>query len=305
MDGVDFRRRMEPVVTPRNRAAMPSVCLVLAAAVLLAAGCGAKPMTMASARMAEAPATTQATPPPLEQSLFARDPQGQLKEEDLQRILAAPIELDLPARVGVIPVMTATDWRGPSPDFRVPAGVAPFVRKLRGNEPFSLITETMPIPSGSLGMEALRELAARYRLRYVVLYREVLATRKKLNRWAWGYTTGVGALFLPGQQHEVYGYIEASMFDVKTGLLMFTTRRAVQGSRRNNTWYQDDKLAALSSKIVGTYAPDLASDLMSDLYRFADAARLENDRRARIAAGESVPMLVPPPEKSVASDSTP
>jgi hypothetical protein len=86
---------------------------------------------------------------------------------------------------------------------------------------------------------------------------------------------------------------------------MFTTRRAVQGSRRNNTWYQDDKIAALSSKIVGTYAPDLASDLMSDLYRFADAARLENDRRARIAAGEPVPMLVPPPAQSVASDSTP
>ena len=76
----------------------------------------------------------------------------------------------------------------------------------------------------------------------------------------------------------------------------------VRGSMRNNRWYQDDKLAVLSSKVVGTYAPDLASDLMSDLYRFADAARLENDRRARVAAGEPEPMLVPPMEKSVASD---
>lgn len=100
----------------------------------------------------------------------------------------------------------------------------------------------------------------------------------------------------------MYGYIEASMFDVKTGTLMFTTRRAVSGSRRNNTWYQDDKLAALSSKLVGTYAPDLASDLMSDLYRYADAARLENDRRARVAAGEPEPAFVPPPAASVATD---
>jgi hypothetical protein len=88
---------------------------------------------------------------------------GQLTEDALQQILAAPIELDLPARVGVVPVVTATDWRGPSPDYlRVPAGVAPFVRKrLRGSEPFTLVTEIMPIPSGALGMEALREQSRR------------------------------------------------------------------------------------------------------------------------------------------------
>ncbi|KAB2900114.1 MAG: hypothetical protein F9K40_09595 [Kofleriaceae bacterium] len=280
----------------------PKLALV-AALVLVAAGCGAQKMQMASARMAEAPASAAAAqpmPPPLEKSVFARDPQGQLTEENLQKILAAPIELDLPARVGVIPVLTATDWRGPSPDYRVPAGVAPFVRKLRGTEPFSLITEIMPIPSGALGMEALREVAARYRLRYVILYREVLAKKKKANRWAWGYATGVGALFLPGQHHEVYGYIEATMFDVKTGTLMFTTRRAVHGSKRSNVWYQDDKLAALTSKLVGTYAPDLAGDLMSDLYRYADAAQLENERRARIAAGEPAPILSMPPSRVIA-----
>jgi hypothetical protein len=286
-------------VSPRIRHALPLVCLALAALAL--AGCGAK-MKMASARMAEAPMAAQPEPPPLDRSLFARDPHGQLTEDALQKILAAPIELELPARVGIIPVLTATDWRGPSPDYHVPAGVAPFVRKLRGTEPFSLVTEIMPIPSGALGMEALREIAARYRLRYVVLYREVIARKKKVNRWAWGYATAVGALFLPGQQHEVYGYIEATMFDVKTGTLMFTTRRAVQGSRRNNVWYQDDKLAALSSKLVGTYAPELATDLMSDLYRYADAAQLENERRARYAAGEPAPLVDVPPTQSVAAD---
>jgi rhombotail lipoprotein len=136
----------------------------------------------------------------------------------------------------------------------------------------------------------------------VILYREVLRSKKKVNRWAWGYATLVGATFLPGQQHEVWGYIEASMFDVKTGTMMFTTRRAVQGTRRANVWYQDDKVAALSSKLVGTYAPDLASDLMSDLYRFAAAARLENDRRARVAAGVPEPTLEMPPPAAVAAD---
>ncbi|MBE7447527.1 MAG: hypothetical protein HS111_01140 [Kofleriaceae bacterium] len=285
-------------MTPCPRHVVPGIhpapTLVLLLAALVLAGCGAK-MKMASARMAEAPAAAAPQPPPLDRSLFARDPNGQLGEDALQKILAAPIELELPARVGVIPVLTATDWRGPSPSYQVPAGVAPFVRKLRGSEPFSLVTEIMPIPSGALGMEALREVAARYRLRYVVLYREVVVRKKKLNRVAWGYATAVGALFLPGQQHEVYGYIEATMFDVKTGTLMFTTRRAVAGARTSNVWYQDDKLAALTSRLVGTYAPDLAADLMSDLYRYAEAAELENDRRARVAAGEAPLVDVPSP----------
>ena len=59
---------------------------------------------------------------------------------------------------------------------------------------------------------------ARYRLRYIILYREVLAKKQYANIWAWGYATLIGALFLPGKQQEVYGYIEATMFDVKTGL---------------------------------------------------------------------------------------
>jgi hypothetical protein len=276
----------------RSSRGLAAAMLVISAVV--ASGCSARPQ-FASARMAEAPAA-EALPPPLERSLFARDPQGALTEDALQQILAAPIELDLPARVGVLPVITATDWRGPNPDYqRVPAGVASFVRRLRGSEPFTLVTEVMPIPSGALGMEALREVAARYRLRYVLLYREVIATKSIAGPLAWGYATVVGAAFIPGQQHTAYGYVEASMFDVKTGLLLFTTRRSVFGQRRSNLWHQDDKLAMLVSTLAGRYAPDLADDVKSDLYRFADAARLENDHRARIAAGETILLPTPAP----------
>jgi hypothetical protein len=177
----------------------------------------------------------------------------------------------------VLPIITATDWRGPSPDFaRVPPGMAPMVGRLRKDAAFSLVTEMMPIPSGALGMEALREAAARYRLRYVILYREVLAKKHHANPWAIGYATVVGAAFLPGQQQEVYGYIEATMFDVKTGLLMFTTRRAIVASQRANEWNTDDKLDQLASNAVSKYSPDLATDFLVDVRRFADAAVAEN-----------------------------
>jgi hypothetical protein len=250
---------------------------------------------MASAAMpsAQPSLAAPAAPPPLDRSLFARDPNGQLSEELLQKILRSPIELDLPSRVGVLPVLTATTWRGPSPDYeRVPAGVSPLVVRLREDAAFSLVTEMMPIPSGALGMEALREAAARYRLRYIVLYREVLAKKHHLNPWAWGYMTAVGALFLPGKQHEVFGYIEATMFDVKTGLLMFTTRRSVVATKRSNEWRTDDKLAQLASNTVARFAPELAADFLLDVRRFARAAVAEN-ARSHGDAGELVHVPVP------------
>lgn len=249
--------------------------------------------------MAAEPA--QAAPPPLDRSVFSRDPHGQLTEDALQKILASPIELSLPSRVGVLPITTASDWRGPNPDDRVPAGVANFVTALRRDPAFSLVTQTMVIPSGALGMEALREVAARYRLRYLMLYREVLAKKTKHTGWAAGYATLVGALFLPGQRHEVYGYIEASMFDVKTGLLMFTTRRAITASQTSNVWYGADKLDRLASNVTSKFSPELATDVLVDLQRFAAAAVAENLHRTETDTPlVQVPMSTSP---TVATDS--
>jgi rhombotail lipoprotein len=268
--------------------------LFIVSTCLLVAACGASQMKMASAPMAAgaAPAMPQA-PPPLDRSLFARDPNGSISEDALQKILAAPIELELPARVGVLPIMTATDWRGPGPDQRVPAGLDSLVKSLRKDPAFSLVTQTMVIPSGSLGMEALREIAARYRLRYLLLYREVLATDSQLNRWAWGYATIVGALFLPGKYQEVYGYTEVTMFDVKTGTLMFTTRRAIAASQRSNQWHQKAKIERLASMAVEKFAPELATDVLADLRRFAAAAIAENATKRGSSADPivSVPNL--------------
>jgi len=238
-------------------------------------------MKMASAPMAAGAAPSMPNlPPPLERSLFARDPAGALTEEALQRILASPIELDLPARVGVLPIATHMDWRGPGPDDRVPAGLAPLVKTLRKDRAFTLVTQTLVIPSGALGMEALREIAARYRLRYLLLYREVLAKDSAFSAWAWGYATLVGALFLPGKSQEVYGYTEVSMFDVKTGLLMFTTRRAVTATQSTNQWHQKTKLDKLAAAAVTKFAPELAADVLADLRRFAAAAVAENLQRS-------------------------
>jgi hypothetical protein len=288
-----------------HRAAMLVLCLVAAAATAGCAGSykmASAPMAAGAHQDASRPAPP---PPPLERSLFARDPNGQLSEDALQRILASPIELELPARVGVMPVMTPADWRGPGPDHRVPTGMSTLVERLRRDAAFSLVTQTMVIPSGALGMEALREIAARYRLRYLILYREVLAKRRSLNPWAWGYATGVGALFLPGQRQEVYGYIEASMFDVKTGLLMFTTRRALHAAQTTNQWNKTDKLEKLAAITTSKFAPELAADVLTDLRRFAAAAQAENMHRTGGAPDPLVKLPGITDGPSVATDSHP
>ncbi len=244
---------------------------------------------MASAVM---PSAAPAAPQPLDHSLFSSSPNGALSEDALQTILASPIELDLPSRVGVMPIITAGDWRGPNPDFdHVPVGIGPLVDRLRHDESFSLVTEMMPIPSGALGMEALRETAARYRLRYVVLYREVITKDHHAGPWAWGYTTVIGAFFLPGQEQEATGYIEATMFDVKTGLLMFTTRRSITASQRTNEWNTDRKLDRLASAAVTKFAPELAADMLTDVRRFAAAATAENEHHHGAGVAATAPAL--------------
>jgi hypothetical protein len=246
-----------------------------------APGCGgsmSKAGEYASQPMAAAPAPSQ--PPVLERSMFARDPQGQLSEERLQEILSSQLELELPARVGILPIIDATDWRGPGPLYEsAPSAMAELVQGLRGTEPFTLVSEMMPIPSGALGMEALREMAVRYKLRYIIMYREKLATRTRVNPWAAGYLTGLGALFLPGDTLHVNGFVEATLFDVKTGILMFTVRRRVTGKRQTNAWHTGDKLGMLRVQAVAHAAPDLAKDVRKAVYRYAEAVAIENQRR--------------------------
>jgi hypothetical protein len=268
-----------------------SVALALAVV-----GCGAAKAQYASSAVT---VPSAASPQKLERSVFARDPNGQLNEQEIQRILQAPLELDLPARVGLLPIIDAADWRGPGPSYEMaPSAVAHLVKGLRGTEPFTLVTEMMPIPSGALGMEALREMAARYQLRYVLLYREKVATRERANPWAIGYATVVGALFLPGDTLSVDGYVEASLFDVKTGILVYTVRRRVTGKRRTNIWHTGDKLENMQRKAAQAAAPELAKDVRKATYRFAEAARVENGRR--VAGSESAPTAPATP----ASDAT-
>src|ERR1700742_936623 len=97
------------IAVSRDRGARWTRMMRFALLGCLLVGCAAN-VKMASSAMPSAAAPTLSAAP-LERSVFARDPNGQLSEDALQKILGSPIELDLPSRVGVLPIITATDWR--------------------------------------------------------------------------------------------------------------------------------------------------------------------------------------------------
>jgi hypothetical protein len=62
-------------------------------------------------RAAQVAAQEPAAPPVLTRSHFSKDPSGSITEDDLQRVLESPIDLQFPARVGVVPLAEAFDAR--------------------------------------------------------------------------------------------------------------------------------------------------------------------------------------------------
>lgn len=238
---------------------------------LLTSACAAKQAPTQAPGAADGLAPAAEAPAMLEESHFSRTPQGTISEAELQKILESPLQLELPSRVGVLPIIDAADWRGPGPSYEmVSPAMSQFAKSLPADDAFAQVTEMVPIPSGALGMEALREIAARYKLRYLLLYREHVDQQKRGNGWAAGYLTGVGALFLPGSTLSVEGYSEATLFDVKTGILLFTVRRRLEAEKRTNVWQRERKLGELQQRLALESADELAKDTRTALARLQE-----------------------------------
>ncbi|MCC6551554.1 MAG: hypothetical protein IT372_00855 [Polyangiaceae bacterium] len=200
---------------------MKSLSRLLLAALPLAllTGCAASaPMeAMAPSAPAAAPA-----PPVLAQSLYSKDPSGSLSEGDLQRVLESPIDLQFPARVGVVPLAQPFDPHG-----EVSIGVRSvasrdFARAISGHQHFSHVSDiSTELPNGG-GIEGLRVIAARYRLRYLILYSERFEDATHLNGWAWLYPTVIGMFVAPGVTVKSRGLAQADLLDVRTGTILFS-----------------------------------------------------------------------------------
>jgi len=112
------------------------------------------------------------------------------------------------------------------------------------------------------GIEGLRVIAARYRMRYLLLYSERFEDSTHLNGWAWLYPTVVGMFVAPGVTVESSGLAQADLLDVRTGTILFSVVQPLDvseqslmiGAARSHKDYQRDAAAkgakALAKRVV-------------------------------------------------------
>ncbi|MBL8953015.1 MAG: hypothetical protein JNK82_19715 [Myxococcaceae bacterium] len=235
--------------------------------VLLATGCAA------ASKSAELPplmftAAEMKAPPPqvLTEDHFARDQIGGVSEPHLKEILAAPVFLEDGARLGVVPVAVRY-----APDEAVPTAAVPaeLVAALEESGMFDMASEISTEWPTDRGLPGLRELAARYRSEYLVLYRHRFVEDVNHNGWAAGYATIIGALFFPGQQLESNGVLEATLYDVKTGTILFTVNERIAMAESASPTTQSRRSTELQKKMLAEAAPRLAERVVQKCRRLA------------------------------------
>jgi hypothetical protein len=220
-----------------------------------------------------------------------------LSEAELQEILASPIDLVFPARVGVVPLAQAFDPdEAPSVHLRGTAADA-FARTLRGSTgSFSQVSDISTELSHPGGIEGLRVLAARYRLRYLLLYSERFEDASHVNAWAWLYPTLVGIFLTPSMTVASYGLAQVDLLDVRTGTVLFSVMEPMEvdsdqllvGSDRAHAERQRSA-AAEAAKLLAKRVASQTDALVAYADDFA--------RKGYAAQTRILPAPIPPPEE--------
>lgn len=248
----------------KNAAILILVGLFAAASGGCAASKGALQVTMEPLQLGKPVAQAKK----LEKNHFKRDHAGSISEEDLRTVLSAPVFLEADSRLGVVPVATCYE---PDPD--LPLAVVPqeLSRAMEDSGLFEVTTEVSTDWPADRGISGLRELAARYRSEYMLLYRHRFVDRSYTNDWGWLYITVLGVLFAPSQTLESAGVLEATLFDVKTGTLLFTVFERVHAESDETVFNNDRKRRLMKQKLLADAAEKLAAQVVEKSRRLAAA----------------------------------
>jgi hypothetical protein len=244
---------------------------VLLATFALTSACAGsqKPLRASMAPMAVQEQAAAVQPRELTENHFKTDRTGNITEDDLKEILAAPVFLEDEARVGIVPVATAYELDEDLPLPEVPGALS---AALESTGFFEVATEVSTDWPTDRSIAGLRELAARYRVKYLMLYRHRFVERERTNAWGWTYPTIVGIFAAPATTMEVAGVMEATLFDVRTGTILFTVHERVHDEMKTNIWQNDTKRRRMKERLL-TEATDALTDEVTAKVRRLVAAR--------------------------------
>ncbi len=252
---------------------------------VLPLGCAAahKPAALALPALGSMEAPSQA---PVARDHFHRDTAGGgLSEEALRELITTPVRVTPGARLGVIHVSTSYEPEASLPTASVPLELA---HALEDAGLFQVATEMSTDWPADRGLGGLRELAARYRAEYILLYRHRFRGTERTNGWGWLYPLVVTAPFLPSQTLEAEGVLEATLFDVRTGSLLFTAFERARGESDETPWGRDRKRRALEESLLDKARKHLADQVVEKARRLvkkSDVAKSEDPATARVAKG--------------------
>lgn len=252
-------------------------------AAIVATGCSAsKPLAQPELAPMELP--TQ--PKVVKENHFKSDRTGNLTEDELQALLDSPVFLEEETRLGIVPVATAYE-----PDQDVPLTSVPHTLSaaLEATGFFEITTEVSTDWPRDRSIAGLRELAARYRAKYLLLYRHRFVERDRANGWGWTYPTVVGALATPSRTFEASGVMEATLFDVRTGTILFTVYERVEGSRRMNVWNRELKKREFKEAMLEDGSALLADRVTEKVRRLVAANPTSKQNQPAAAQSEQPP----------------
>ncbi|MCB9546445.1 MAG: hypothetical protein H6706_11420 [Myxococcales bacterium] len=224
----------------------------LALAALTLTACGAAAPALRAPAMEP---MAVAAPPVLDKNHFQQDRMGNVTETAMREILAAPVFLEERARIGVVPVVSRYELSRDVPVETVTGGLT---RNLIDNGFFEVVSEVTTDWPGATSVGGLRELATRYRAEYLLLYRHRFVEREMVNGWGWAWLTLVGGMIMPQNTYETAGVMEATLFDVKTGTLLFTVYERVHAEEDFNVWNNDWKVRRLREGMITEATEKLA-----------------------------------------------
>ena len=168
-----------------------------------------------------------AAAPGHERSVFPKGA-GELDEDAIDEMMAPPRLPRGNFRVAIAAVPTFAPGTPDSVNSGIDAAHA-FARELESAGRVELATEVTPyLPARGAGVEGLREIAARYRAPYLLVYVERFEETGGVNAFGIAYLTILGGLVLPSYTVHLDGVAEASLLDVRTGTILFTVREPVK-----------------------------------------------------------------------------
>ncbi len=268
--------------------------LGLGLACAVALGCAKAQLAPAAAPMVmEAAAEMEA--PTLERSVFSTASTGALTEDDLQQVLDSWIDVEFPARLGVVALGDAFRAEAVASIGEQATIAEELSERLEGSSHFTHVTDISTELPNPRGIEGLRTIAARYRVRYLMVCSLHTERDRHMNNWAWLYPTGAGLLLAPGVTVSSGGYMQASLLDVSTGTVLFTINEPFQttgtfwlvGANRHHRELDAEELI-----LVARHLSDTVVTEMDQLETWI--ARENENRHAAARAGRATPLVAQP-----------